>query len=248
MIQNAKLDKKTPVPLYFQLKTIILDEIKKGEYKSGAPIPTENELSEIFDISRTTIRQAITELVREGYLYRVKSKGTFVSKPKLALHVSEAVHTIGSDAENEGYETHIEVLDCEIVPMPQVLIDLGAGNTTDKAVYLYRKRYLDDTVLGRSITYLPYEKFPDIMHKDLGEGTLRKIMDSNPDTTVARWERTLEAVTPDTEDCHMLDIKDSSPILKITTIRYNNQNEVLDVSYVFNRGDMAKIEININND
>ena len=87
MLQDHTLDKNVPVPLYFQLKTLILDEIKNGSYKSGELIPTENEISEMFDISRTTVRQAITELVHDGQLYRIKSKGTFVANPKVTQHV-----------------------------------------------------------------------------------------------------------------------------------------------------------------
>ena len=76
LLDSSKLDKSVPIPLYFQLKELILSEIKNGNYPSGSLIPTENELSEAFEISRTTVRQAITELVQEGWLYRVKSKGT----------------------------------------------------------------------------------------------------------------------------------------------------------------------------
>ena len=74
MLKDEVLDKTIPVPLYFQLKTLIKNKIKDGTYKSGDLIPTENELSDMFGISRTTVRQAVTELVHEGYLYRIKSK------------------------------------------------------------------------------------------------------------------------------------------------------------------------------
>ena len=79
----GRIDKTVPIPLYFQLKELVLSEIKEGNYKSGDMIPTEKEISDSFGISRTTVRQAITELVQEGWLYRVKSKGTFVSQPKI---------------------------------------------------------------------------------------------------------------------------------------------------------------------
>ncbi len=84
LTKESKIDKSIPIPLYFQLKTLIMDEIKNGTYKVGNPIPTEKELSETFQISRTTVQQAITELVQEGWLYRIKSKGTFVSQPKIS--------------------------------------------------------------------------------------------------------------------------------------------------------------------
>ena len=85
MLQDKQLNKNTPIPLYFQLKKLILDELDSGELPVGSMLPTENELIEMFGISRTTVRQAITELVQEGKLYRIKSKGTFVSKPKICL-------------------------------------------------------------------------------------------------------------------------------------------------------------------
>ena len=66
----GRIDKTVPIPLYFQLKELVLSEIKEGNYKSGDMIPTEKEISDSFGISRTTVRQAITELVQEGWLYR----------------------------------------------------------------------------------------------------------------------------------------------------------------------------------
>ena len=67
MLEAGKLDKSVPIPLYFQLKQLLLDAIKRGDYPLDGLIPTEKELSEMFQISRTTVRQAITELVQEGW-------------------------------------------------------------------------------------------------------------------------------------------------------------------------------------
>src|SRR5215510_2366830 len=127
MLEERSLDKTVPIPLYYQLKTILIDEINSGEYPVGGMIPNKNELCDLFDISRTTIRQAISELVQEGKLYRIKSKGTFVSKPKITQMVVN---------QNQKYEDHIrstgripstEVLEQKVVPMPECLIELGAG-------------------------------------------------------------------------------------------------------------------------
>jgi GntR family transcriptional regulator len=71
MLGEGKLNKAVPIPLYFQLKEAILNEMKNGTYRSDDLIPTEKELSDMFQISRTTVRQAITELVQEGWLYRI---------------------------------------------------------------------------------------------------------------------------------------------------------------------------------
>lgn len=81
MLEDKRLDKDVPIPLYFQLEKLILEEIDNGNYPVGSMIPTEMELSQMFGISRTTVRQAISDLVREEHLYRIKSKGTFVAHP-----------------------------------------------------------------------------------------------------------------------------------------------------------------------
>ncbi|MEG1134735.1 MAG: GntR family transcriptional regulator [Cellulosilyticaceae bacterium] len=66
------------VPLYYQLKKIIIDMIENEEIKPDETIPSEPKLMTIYDLSRTTVRKAIDELVNEGYLYKIQGKGTFV--------------------------------------------------------------------------------------------------------------------------------------------------------------------------
>ncbi len=74
-----EINKNVPIPLYYQLKQMIKGKIENGEYKPGDRLPTEQELCEMFDISRTPVRHALTELVYESILYRRPGLGTFVS-------------------------------------------------------------------------------------------------------------------------------------------------------------------------
>lgn len=64
------IDKSLPLPLYYQLKQIIINSIDDNIYKEDEAIPTERELIEKYNVSRTTVRQALNELCTEGYLYR----------------------------------------------------------------------------------------------------------------------------------------------------------------------------------
>jgi len=76
------IDKKSKIPLYLQLKNYIIHLINTGEIKPDSILPTEQELCSKFGISRYPVRQAMDELVAEGYLHRVRGRGTFVkSKP-----------------------------------------------------------------------------------------------------------------------------------------------------------------------
>ena len=247
MLQDHTIDKNVPIPLYFQLKNLILDEIKNGSYKSGDMIPTENEISDMFGISRTTVRQAITDLVHDGQLYRIKSKGTFVSNPKVTQHVLNRYYTYDKEAEASGRKTTRVQLAKEIIPMPQEMIDLGAGKPGDKVIFLKRKRLIENVPTVLVDAWLVYDKFAHLMDADLINNSLRTMMDANPDTRVCRMIRIIEAVPATKEDINELDVEPGSAIQKMTTIRFNEKGEVLDMAHAFHRGDMNRIELEILN-
>ena len=83
-----ELDPQSIVPLYKQLKDLLLQEIKEGIYKANQKIPTELELSEKYQTSRMTVRKALAELVEEGVLAKKQGKGTFVQEEKMTEDLS----------------------------------------------------------------------------------------------------------------------------------------------------------------
>lgn len=245
MVENYSLNKEIPVPLYFQLKTLILGWIKEGVYCPGDTIPTENELSAMFDISRTTVRQAITELVREGYLYRIKSKGTFVSKPKVTQRVLNRYFSHDEAIRAAGRKMRIEVLKKEVIPAPRKLIDQELVKEGEKVIHLYRRRFVDGEPMARIDSYLSYEKFSHFMEKDLEHNSLLELMNQNPDTCVYKLKRTIEALPACQEDLIQLEVYPESAIQRMTTIRYNEAGEFLDIGVAYYRGDMSVIEVEI---
>ena len=77
------IDQESKVPLYYQLKEELKKRILKGEFKEGDLLPSEREFSEQHDISSTTIRRALNDLVHENFLERKAGKGTFVRMGKV---------------------------------------------------------------------------------------------------------------------------------------------------------------------
>ncbi len=73
------VDRGSKEKLYVQIYSILIEKIESGEWPPGTQIPTEDELCRIYDVSKVTVREAIQELVREGYLKRQQGKGTFVT-------------------------------------------------------------------------------------------------------------------------------------------------------------------------
>lgn len=77
---GSKIDRTVPIPYYYQLERLLRAEIDGGRWAPNEAILSERQLCETYGVSRTTVRQAISRLVRDGMLYHVKGKGTYVSK------------------------------------------------------------------------------------------------------------------------------------------------------------------------
>lgn len=109
------LNKNLNVPVYAQLKELILGEIQSGALKAGDMIPTEHELMEQYSISRNAVRQAIGELVEGGYLIRKKAKGTFVSTPSANLEKISTLEPFRESALRTGAIPTTKVLSMEVL-------------------------------------------------------------------------------------------------------------------------------------
>jgi len=116
MINENNLDRNIPIPLYYQLKSVLLNDIQRGVYAVGDQIPTEYELQNRYQVSRSTIRQALNELVNDGWLVRKSSKGTFVTSPDQAKSVFHSFEPFSSLVNRSGKTPRTEVLDLEVVP------------------------------------------------------------------------------------------------------------------------------------
>src|SRR5260370_13733399 len=97
--------RNSPLPRYYQLREIMRERIRSGEWKPGDLIPSERELGETYGISRMTARQAITDLVNEGLFYRERGKGTFVSQRKVThqlIHLTGFTEDIRARGQRPG--------------------------------------------------------------------------------------------------------------------------------------------------
>lgn len=90
----SDIDRSTPIPIYYQLKELIKGQIRNGELSPGDQLPTEEELCRQYNISRTPVRQALSELTHEGLLTRTPGRGTFVARPASLRNVDGNVRTL----------------------------------------------------------------------------------------------------------------------------------------------------------
>jgi len=94
-------------PLYQQLKSWLLSQIESASWSTGQKIPTEHELIEVHGISRTTVRQAIQDLVASGHLIRQQGRGTFVAEQASTPRSSSVLYGFLEDLERQGRDIAI---------------------------------------------------------------------------------------------------------------------------------------------
>jgi len=153
------VDRESQEKLYVQIFSIIKGKIEKGEWSTGNQIPTEDELCKSFDVSKATVRIAISELVRDGFLKRWQGKGTFVANP--VPHIGMAMRThLTEDMFGEGVRTRQEVIARGVGDPPEdVRPLLGGGGLVYR---ILRRRLVEEKPACVDEFYMPSALFPGI--------------------------------------------------------------------------------------
>lgn len=241
------LDRSTPIPLYYQLKGFLLEEIKNGTYPVGSCIPTELEIKERFHISRTTIRQAINSLVQEGWLERKSSKGTFVTIPagNRAPGFIRTFEPFYQQVEKTGKTASTELLDLKIINATEeqaVLLEMNPG---DKLIYISRRRFADSVPVVLIENYLPYSMCSFILSHDFEKESLHEILSQRPESMPYLVRNIISAEQSAQQDSELLNIPVGSPILSFQTISRTMDNRLVDYAFSRYQGELNKYEVEL---
>jgi len=214
------LDTTSPVPLHFQLKEWLKAEIGRGEYP--VKIPSERELMESFSVSRTTVREAVSALVREGLLQKIHGKGTFVN----SCTVVEWLGTIKSfteTVEDMGLTPGIRLLHHGRARNPKICTILGA----DEYYLIERLRFAHNEPVAIERTHYPVEIGLKIASYDLNMVTIYKVLEAQG-IILHRAEQKIIAALPSKEDAKVLRISPKSPILAAERVTVDPENRVVE--------------------
>lgn len=233
---NETIDKNVPVPMYYQLKKMIQDMIKDGRLKPGDMLPTELELSDMFSISRTTTRQAIMELVMEGVLYRVKSKGTFVAENRVVQDFTNVIRASHNLLEAQNVKTTTKVLKLEIMKADDHVRKMLRLEPGEEIVHLKRLRFVNGEPNVLADAYLPMI-CKDMLDADMEKTGLYQFLDSREETTPVYAVRNLEAVCAEEEEAELLKIEEGAPIQLTTSLTYTKTEQPIEYSIAKFRGD-----------
>jgi GntR family transcriptional regulator len=232
----ATLRSDSPVPLYFQLRSFILDRIGAGEWKPGDRLPSESELGSLFGVSRTTVRQALGELTAQGLLTRIQGKGTFISQPRIQQRLN-LLTGFTQDMQGRRMRPASQVLDLEQVraegPAARYL-----GLVEGAAVVLLRRlRLADGEPMAVETAYLLGEFYEALRAEDLAERSLYDVLRRRCQTAPTRATQQMEASACPAPQARLLGLRKGDPVLHIHRTTYDQNDRPIEQVESFYRGD-----------
>lgn len=220
--------------------------IDREEIGSDGMVPSERELMEMFKVSRITAKKALDDLVKEGYLYRVQGKGTFVKNDRLNQDLV-LITSCTDDIIRMGMKPSKKLLLAEVIPADQARrrrLQLCEG---DKVFMVKRVYFADDDPLNLTTTYLPCKLFPGIEEHDFGVESIYHVLEEKYQTKITKATRTIEAVLAGDEVSQILGVDEGKPILLFRAVTYglvNGKEVPIETFKSYYRTDKFKFYIN----
>lgn len=224
----SNLDKNSPIPLYYQIYSTLLRQIEAGELKPGDMLPTETSLIVEYNVSRATVRQAILDLARNGYVVREKSKGTFVR---------DYTHTVGYADRLKGFSARSsqggtialssKVLEKSVLIPPKNVREALRLEPEEKVFYLRRIRYIRGEASTYAEDWLPYKLCPGIEKEHFTDASLYEILDVKYHVIPHHAVRTFECSMASTEEqIRVLELdRNNAAILRCESWVYDQKDE-----------------------
>ncbi len=240
------IDKNSPLPLYFQLKEWLVGQIEQGLLLPGNQIPTEFALTERYALSRGTVRQAINELVHEGYLYRIHGRGTFVSAPRVEHRMGQVLTSFAEDMRDQAIPFSSRCLSRRVLAADEWLASRLHIGPQDRAICLERLGHVKDEPIVIAHTYLPLALCPTLLDEDLTDCSLYALLESKYNITFCWARRTLEPALADEYEARMLQIRKGSAIHVMETLAYDASDRPIEFSRLRFRGDRSRFVFEVN--
>jgi len=215
--------RENPTPAYFKLQSLLRENIEKGYWKPGDMIPPERVFAEEHRLSIGTVKKAISNLVHEGFLYRIQGRGTFVTgtyirRDKIRYYRSYANF---GDRENDLTIKLLEIR--KIQPLPEVnkLLQLRANAGLFR---IDRLMISDEGPSILSVSYLPQRKFADLdrelFRQKIEKVALYSILEESYGVPTIYNQELIGAATADEDTARLLRIRQGTPLVVIEMLSF----------------------------
>lgn len=216
------LNKRSPIPLYYQLAERLKEQIHAKELAIGAQILPERELAQQMGVSRMTARQAVGYLVNEGLLEVKPGVGTFVAQPKLT-HNALYLSGFSEEMARLGNRVVSTVLRQEVTIPPKHIAEQLHLAAQEAVVTIVRLRQVDQIPLLLETSHLPVRRCPGLEQVNLADHSLYTVLETTYQLTVHRATQTLEATTINDYEQQLFQLAPGTAMLLVDGVTYDQQ-------------------------
>ncbi len=214
--------------LYIRVKDRIIQQIQEKKWKANSMIPTESELMEEFDVSRTTIRQAISILVQEGILERRQGKGTII-KPQLFVGTLSKLKGFAEEAKENGMIPSSKLLSVTMsrdFPYEKSILQVPKG---EEICLIERLRFVNQLPIAIERSFWPKEIGELLSSRDLNDSTFYEILEENHIFLKHASEK-ISAVNATLSEADLLGIRGGQAMLKMERLSFGNGDRPIELT------------------
>lgn len=234
--ESGTATRSARVPKYYRLKRHLLEMTET--MPPGTPVPPERTLAAEFDTSRTTVRQALQELVVEGRLERIQGKGTFVAKPKVSQALQLTSYT--EDMRAQGLEPTSQLLDIGYVTADDTLAGLLDIQPGGRVLRIERLRLASGEPMAIETTHLSAKRFPALRRSLAKYTSLYTALAEVYDVRLAEAEETIETSLATPREAGLLGTDVGLPMLMLSRHSYDEKGAPVEWVRSVYRGDRYK--------
>lgn len=216
-------DLESPVPYHLQIREILKKEITDGVYTER--IPSERELIARFNVSRTTIREAINHLVNEGTLKKIHGKGTFIVKNKHIHEWLDSINSLTETIKKMGMEPGAKLLQNE---QQTVSDNISLHMERDVLHLIKRLRTADDIPIAIESHYYHPELGKLLQNFDLNAVTIYKVLENDLHVSMDEAEQSISCKPIQEDDAIELGIEAGTNVLYVERFITNSLGEPIE--------------------
>jgi len=244
-IFEKKIDKSSIIPVYYQLKAIIENEILSGRVNPSERLPSENELAGYFGISRMTVNKALNKIMDKGLILRERGRGSFVRKkeikapPTLLVDITEKMR-------RQGLKIETKVLDLKCFQCKSITIREKLDLTEkDMIIRARRVQIIENEPLIINNAFLPYKYASQLLKEDLSQ-PLMEVLRTKCGIDLVKSEETIGVFLATHFEAKILGVSKGFPLLIVEGISYDQNNRKIRYSRSYYRGDKFKLDLGTN--
>ncbi|KAF0848636.1 GntR family transcriptional regulator [Nocardia caishijiensis] len=228
------------VPKHEQLRAILLQKCTR-ELQPGDLLTSERNLMQDYGVSRITVREAVGQLVNEGYLVRVRGKGTFVAHRPVQSRLHLASFT--EEMRALGHQPSTLVLVAEKAPAPEPTARALRLPQGADAYHVRRLRLADDDAVSVDDAWFNPELVPDLIAHDL-TGSLYRLAADRYNRPIERAEQTVDAQAADAGIAALLGVRKGAPVLHFDRVSFSADVPV-EHTHSWYRSDRYRVQMEV---